>query len=529
MSSPLQRYASILAGNARSGTGVEYGGAEKAMGELATGSAIATTAMYPVVNNNHQYIDEYTDMANFTNKVGKGAQAYGNYKSALGLVSPSTGGDTMANMLSPGNLVGSGATLAMMSNPVTASLAGINSLTSDEENPYGTIPGVKQANKFVAGVADKMNQTPVAQGIRKGVTSLYDQTMGRVLNTRPGRAFTSVAELPFQVAEAGYQGVREGYQALDRGIFGGLLPWGAQEGKPETQRWDNPLPRLKSSLDSAGENITGMFKEPVRDDGPTKFNDLSEVDYLGNKYGSTGGEQVGDDYSKLEQAKNVYKVKDGGDKEGLNALLDDLLTIGESKGMTDPQKAEVKHPPRAEVKPKPSPQAPKFSSSNYTSKYGGEGRPMIDTGSGMKPLITSPEFMDYLDAKATELGPMGFVKWHQELTGGKDMYYKSPEVFNYVFKIDARNPTKHIRNHPEQYENFKHQGSRFELFAGPFTGEHDLKPNNPPEINTDITRSRYEGIDMNPVAGMQRVTGEHGVRFGEPTNPNGLGQYRLFL
>lgn len=519
--STLSRYASILSGNARSGSALEYGGAEKAMGDIATGMGVATTAMYPVVKNNTQYAQQYSGMANTAQSIGKGAQAYGNYKTALGLADANVGGGMLANMLSPGNIVGSGANLAMMSNPVTASLAGVNALTADEENPYGTIPGLKQANKFVSGVSDKLNQTPVAQGIRKGINTAYDQTLGRVLSTRPGQAFTSVASLPFAVAETGYNTVREGYQALDRNLFGGYLPFGAQEGKAETQRWDNPTEPLNNAVENVRNTLSNMLHReeakpalpPVTDSSPNydaMMGNQSQVDYQGQPYASSGGEQVGEAYSPLEQARSGNKViTHGGDKEGLNSLLDDLLVIGESKGIADKARDGT----------------PTFSTDTYSGQYGGGGRPMIDTGDGPRPLISSPEFKTWIDEKAQELGPEGFMKYHQELTGGDPRLYTRKEIFQHFVGIDPHKPSNSIND--QMVDQHKQFGAKFEAMAGDYTGQQSATSVNPtrtPGINPGNVG--YKGISMNPVEGINRVKGEQGARLGGDT---GIGSYRVFI
>lgn len=520
---PLQRYASILAGNTRP-QGLGYGGAEKALGNLATGSAVATTAMYPVVKNNLQYADTYGDVARATTNLGKGVNAYANYKSALGLTDPSSGGINMANMLSPGNLAGSGANLAMMSNPVTGSIAGLNMLTADEENPYGTIPGIKQLNKGITTVSNRLNQTPFARALGGTVRGLYDNTLGRVLNTRPGRFAHSVLSTPFSAVEGTFGAVREGYQALDRGLFGGLLPGGAKDGIEETQRWDNPYTGLKDNFKNVRSTFNDMFTPETTDigrventtpnyDGMTQ--DKGEFDYMGNRYASAGGETTEDTYSPVEVARNVQKV-DATDLDGLNSLLDDVLTIAEDKGIADSTRSIF-------------PSDAKFLTGSY-SRSGGD-LAMVDTGSGPVPVIQTPEFKKWIDKKASDLGPQGFMSYYKELTGGQDRggLYTTPAVFEKFIGFDPVKPSKTIDKTGKVMSEWRGAGAKFEALANAF--QQDVTGRSSGNVNQVVMDRSGVGpganrIDMNPVEGIQRVVGEQGVRVGPDT---GIGSYRIFI
>ena len=254
MASTAQQYASMLAGSGRSRSNLDTG-AEAGLGTATTLSALGLTATAPIVQNNLGYAEQFNNIANATNRLGNATNLYSNVKSGLGLIDPSMGSETFANTLSPGNALNAGAQIASYLNPVTGTLQAINSLTQDEENPYGTLPVVSNVNEWVGDRAEELNQTPIAQGIRSGLTTAYDATLRPIMNSTPGQYLHATAMLPVSAVESGYNVLKEAGEWVDRTLFGNYLPGLANEEKPDTMIWNNPLTPLKQNFDQFG-NIT---------------------------------------------------------------------------------------------------------------------------------------------------------------------------------------------------------------------------------------------------------------------------------
>ena len=263
MASTAQQYASMLAGSGRAPSDFDTG-AEAGLGTATTLSALGLTATAPIVQNNLGYAEQFNNIANATNRLGNATNLYSNVKSGLGLIDPSSGSGTFANTLSPGNALNAGAQVASYLNPVTGTLQAINSLTQDEENPYGTLPVVSNVNQWIGDRAEELNQTPMAQGIRSGLTTAYDATLRPIMNSTPGQYLHATAMLPVSAVESGYNVLKEAGEWVDRTLFGNYLPGLANEEKPDTMIWNNPLTPLKENLDQFG-NITGnnAYDNPV--------------------------------------------------------------------------------------------------------------------------------------------------------------------------------------------------------------------------------------------------------------------------
>lgn len=272
MATPAQAYVNSFFNQGRlsSGSGglSNAQGLEGGLSTTATAGALGATAVYPVVLNNMSYADDYNNLTKAVGNVGSAGGIYSNYKTALGLADyDSAGSDQFANTFSPGNLFRAGVETASYTNPLTGVLNAVNSITRDEENPEGTIPGVSFVQGKVDAMADAMNNSQLGTAISRGARNIYNKTIAPVVQSKPGKLLTSTAGLPMGLAESGYQTLREGYQALDRGLFGGYLPGGAKD-DVESQRFDNPLNPLRTSYKRFKNAINGFSDTDNQSDLP---------------------------------------------------------------------------------------------------------------------------------------------------------------------------------------------------------------------------------------------------------------------
>ena len=257
MPTPAQAYLNLSANMGRGSTasGVSSDqGAEKFINNSATAGALGATAVFPAVVNNMSYADDYVNLTKTVNKVGQAGAVYSSYKTALGLAGPQ-GSEQMGNTFSPGNLMRARVETASYLNPVTGVLNAVNSMTKNEKNPQGTLPGVSYVQGKVDQFGNALNNTKVGNFMSNTAQAFHENFISPVLQTRPGQMLTSVAGIPMGAVESGYNALREGYQGLDRNFFGGYLPGGAKNDDPETQRWDNPMDPLKQSLDHFGNTL----------------------------------------------------------------------------------------------------------------------------------------------------------------------------------------------------------------------------------------------------------------------------------
>lgn len=252
MPSPLQEYQAMLANQGRLETSPQYNQAENAMGSGVTASAVGLNATLPIVQNNLKYADGFNRVAEATQRAGNALGIYGGYKSALGLTDPTRGDEAFANTLSPGNMLNTGIQYASYLNPITGTLQGINSLTQDEENPYGTIPGVSNFNQYVGETSNRINATGPGQAVMNTLGSIYDRTLGPVMRSTPGQLLHATASLPVSAVQTGFNAVKEAGEWVDRTLFGNYLPGLANEEKPDTMRWNDPTLPLRQNFDQFG-------------------------------------------------------------------------------------------------------------------------------------------------------------------------------------------------------------------------------------------------------------------------------------
>ena len=268
MPSPLQEYQAMLANQGRLDNIPNY--AEDAMGSGVTASAVGLNATLPIVQNNLKYADGFNRVADATQKASNALGIYGGYKSALGLTDPTMGNEAFANTFSPGNMLNTGIQYASYLNPITGTLQGINSLTQDEENPYGTIPGVSNFNQYVGEASNRINATGPGQAVMNTLGSIYDRTLGPVMSSTPGQLLHATATLPLSAVQTGYNALKEAGEWVDRTLFGNYLPGLANEENPDTMRWDNPTRPLVENFDRFGSpsfinfsSILGAFWEDL--------------------------------------------------------------------------------------------------------------------------------------------------------------------------------------------------------------------------------------------------------------------------
>lgn len=272
MATPAQQYVNSFFNQGRlsSGSGglSNDQGLEGGLNRTATAGALGATAVFPAVVNNMSYADDYRNLTKSVGEVGRVGGIYSNYKTALGLADyDSAGSDQFSNTFSPGNMFRTGVQTASYMNPVTGILNAVNSLTRNDDTPQGTIPGVNFVQGKVDAMADAMNNSQLGTAISRGARNIYNKTIAPVVQSKPGKLLTSTAGLPMGLAESGYSTLREGYQALDRGLFGGYLPFGARDDDPETQKFDNPLNPLAQSYSRFKNSILGITEKENSDIG----------------------------------------------------------------------------------------------------------------------------------------------------------------------------------------------------------------------------------------------------------------------
>lgn len=230
-----------------------FQGANKALGY---GSLIGLAGL-PVVQNNMQYAEPYINYMQGLNNVAEGINQYGDFRTAMQLLNPGVGGSaSFAQSVSPGNLA-SGAleTGATSLNPYVGVGMLANNLTANEANPYGAIPGLKQFNQGLDYVTSSLNSTPLARSISKGAQFAYNNSLGLITDTAPFRGLYGLAEIPMQGVQGASNFLREGYQALDRNVFGNILPGGAQDGDEESMTWNDPFEGIKRALTEAPDKF----------------------------------------------------------------------------------------------------------------------------------------------------------------------------------------------------------------------------------------------------------------------------------
>ena len=240
------------------------------IGIIGTAGAVGA---YPVVLNNLQYAEPYMDYVGGLQDYNRALGNINNYATGLQMLDPVYGAQNFAYAVSPGTMAGTGITYGVANaNPYLGLGMGINNITANEANPYGAIPGFSHLGEFTNSVTNTLNNTPFATGVRNIASDVYNSTLGRVMDNDVGRNIHNLASMPMNALSGTTNLLREGYQALDRNVFGNLLPGGADSGDAESLRFDNPYANLQENIKKIGER-----KDEILYDGLyEKFNDVEQ-------------------------------------------------------------------------------------------------------------------------------------------------------------------------------------------------------------------------------------------------------------
>ena len=237
------------------------------VGIIGTAGAVGA---YPVVLNNLQYAEPYMDYVGGLQDYNRALGNINNYATGLQMLDPVYGAQNFAYGVSPGTMAGTGITYGVANaNPYLGLGMGINNITANEANPYGAIPGFSHLGEFTNSVTNTLNNTPFATGVRNIASNVYNSTLGRVMDNDVGRNIHNLASMPMNALSGTTNLLREGYQALDRNVFGNLLPGGADSGDAESLRFDNPYANLQENIKKIGERkdeiLAGKFIENFTD------------------------------------------------------------------------------------------------------------------------------------------------------------------------------------------------------------------------------------------------------------------------
>ena len=240
------------------------------VGIIGTAGAVGA---YPVVLNNLQYAEPYMDYVGGLQDYNRALGNINNYATGLQMLDPVYGAQNFAYAVSPGTMTGTGMTYGVANaNPYLGLGMGINNITANEANPYGAIPGFSHLGEFTNSVTNTLNNTPFATGIRNIASDVYNSTLGRVMDNDVGRNIHNLASMPMNALSGTTNLLREGYQALDRNVFGNLLPGGADAGDAESLQFDNPYANLQENIKKIGERKDEILYEGLYD----KFNDVEQ-------------------------------------------------------------------------------------------------------------------------------------------------------------------------------------------------------------------------------------------------------------
>lgn len=237
----------------------------------------------PVVLNNPQYIDDYID---FADMYGEYSRALGHTQNVLNAGEFLRSSDAMSYAFRPGTMANV-ASQPYISNalgtnqygmPILGLARGVNSLTRNQENPYGAIPLLNNLEEGISNVTRGLNESKVGQFFGDVGRDVYNHSIGRLygLDTGLFRGAGRLAQVPGEFVNDVTGGVtglfREGYQYLDKNIFGGELPGGAitnralqenpdlLDGYNESNTWQNPFEGMKDLF----SGVTDSFKSKTQ-------------------------------------------------------------------------------------------------------------------------------------------------------------------------------------------------------------------------------------------------------------------------
>tara|TARA_B100001094_G_scaffold60571_1_gene56099 strand:- start:13001 stop:14863 length:1863 start_codon:yes stop_codon:yes gene_type:complete len=177
---------------------------------------LGSTAMHvanPILANNprqQSLRSSYVNAYDAYNKISPAVNAFSRYEQASELLNPDTGGAAASRVASLENMTQTAADALSWTNPVLGVSTWLNSLTEDEENPYGQIPILKDLEKGKDWVAAKLDETDFGQALREKSKAAWDATIGKVMDTETGRAI--------------YDGTTDALTAVDKYLLMGLAP-----------------------------------------------------------------------------------------------------------------------------------------------------------------------------------------------------------------------------------------------------------------------------------------------------------------
>lgn len=262
-------------------------------GKAGQYGALGLSAGLPVVLNNPQYIDDYMDFADFHKEYSR---ALGHTQNVLNAGEFLRSSDAMSYAFRPGTM-GYVASQPYISNalgtnqygmPILGLARGVNSMTRNQENPYGAIPLLNNLERGISNVTRGLNESKVGQFFGQVGKDIYDHSIGRLygLDTGLFRGAGRLAQVPGEFVNDVTGGVtglfREGYQYLDKNIFGGELPGGAitnralqenpdlLDGYNESNSWQNPFEGMKDLFSGVADSFKSKTQKDYENLGVTE-------------------------------------------------------------------------------------------------------------------------------------------------------------------------------------------------------------------------------------------------------------------
>jgi len=271
---------------------------------LGTADAVGRMSLpmlAPAVQNNLEYAPAFMDYADSVMNYSNNLAGVNNYLTATNYLGPQ-GGSYFNYASRPGTSASVVADQYLNTIPYVGLGRGLNFLTANEANPYGAIPVFNTLQKGMNSVVRGMNNSPVGQWMGDRGAELYNATIGNLydMNTGAFRGAGQIASVPGAIIASGGDAVgqfgdfmREGYQALDRNLFGNVLPGGADINDAESMQYDSPWKNPFGALKKAISGIPGSFKSRTT----SEYENLSEwsqglVDQFENKHGMSRREAL---------------------------------------------------------------------------------------------------------------------------------------------------------------------------------------------------------------------------------------------
>lgn len=237
------------------------------------GSALALQALQPAVLNNLQYAPEYMDAVNTYSDFASGVDMYNKLQMGVNMTNPEDGNAYFSEAFGLGNTFETGALLGLSAiNPAVGVGMLTNALTSNEDNPFGSVPLVSDLQEGISNFSDWLNSTQVGGNITSGLSGLYDNVFKPITNSVPGKYANAIAQLPLDFTDAVVSTLGEGYEFIDGSLFGGYLP-GGQTDDPESQEFNNPLQNLEDRLN----DMSSLYKTQDRLDAEVAYDKFTPI------------------------------------------------------------------------------------------------------------------------------------------------------------------------------------------------------------------------------------------------------------